>query len=443
MRYTFREEIKSQIQALIEENPEHVVCTDIERILLMVEELEITYLPLQECGRGKTPGNIDRKATPLILDRSSDLSEILKDHTIYTTVLQLSEVTDGPITFKEDFIYSFQVDTTCITMPLATNGRIDADDISSPRSVGRRSRPTAPPSPKPPRRVGFSTSEETIRDMLHTQTSLLKHLDPKTFGDVLGKAVSEAIASNLTGTSLGTTGATKTARVPGTTSVAIRGAPNNQLTIKLGPNESISDYICELPKTTGKIPRLGTWNEGVLPREVKKRYDAARGLTDFLTSDLIDTPYVYQVDDGTVDATGVVVPVQHTSRTFWHPCMAGALMIAMVHSYNPTLTQMVSSRLLPNSKTFVDTMCEHGTSNYGVKDQIMDFLCQRMSCSTTKRPPTMLPVETMKTICFQVTVVHILLDGVLVLQLSFARLKLCLTFIRPRKLSSLWIMVMQ
>ena len=165
--------------------------------------------------------------------------------------------------------------------------------------------------------------------MLHTQTSLLKHLDPKTFGDVLGKAVSDALASNLsthpTGTPLGTTGTVKTPRAPGTTTVTTRGAPNNLLTVKLGPNESISDFICELSKTTGKIPRLGTWNEKVLPKEVKTRYDAARGLTDFLTSDLIDTAYVYEVDDGTSDPMGAVVAVQHVSRTYWHPCMAGAL----------------------------------------------------------------------------------------------------------------------
>ena len=82
-----REEIKSQIQTYIEDNPEYIVCTDIERVLLMVEEMEITYFPLQEDG--KTPGNVDRKATPLILGRSSDLSEILRDHTVYTTSIQL------------------------------------------------------------------------------------------------------------------------------------------------------------------------------------------------------------------------------------------------------------------------------------------------------------------------------------------------------------------
>ena len=55
-----REEIKSQIQTFIEDNPEHVVCTDIERILLMVEEMEITYLPLQEDG--DSAGSVDRNA---------------------------------------------------------------------------------------------------------------------------------------------------------------------------------------------------------------------------------------------------------------------------------------------------------------------------------------------------------------------------------------------
>ena len=319
-----REDLKCQIQKVIEDNPEHVVCTDIERLLLIVEEMEIAYLPLQE--RGNTAGNVDQNATPLILDRSSNLSEIFKDHAIYTTMIQLSKEEDGPIAFNEEFVYNFRVDTSCITMPQATNGRMDADEISSPRIAGKKSRS---PSPELPKKVTFSASENTIRDILHTQTSLLKHLNPKTFGDVLGKAVSDALASNLstlpTGTPLGTAGTTRTARVPGTTSVTARGAPNNLLAVKLGPNESISDFISELSKTTGKIPCLGTWNEKVLPPEVKTRYDAARGLADFLISDLIDTAYVYEVDDGTSDPTGAVVAVQHASRTYWHPCMAGAL----------------------------------------------------------------------------------------------------------------------
>ena len=141
-----REELKCQIQKVIEDNPEHVVCTDIERLLLMVEEMEITYLPLQE--RGKTAGNVDRNAAPLILDRSSDLSEIFKDHAIYTTMIQLSQEEDGPIAFNEEFVYNFRVDTSCITMPQATNGRMDADEISSPRIAGKKSRSPSPELPK-------------------------------------------------------------------------------------------------------------------------------------------------------------------------------------------------------------------------------------------------------------------------------------------------------
>ena len=114
-----REEIKCQIQKVVEGNPTHVVCTDIEHLLLIVEEMEITYLPLQERG-SKTAGNVDRNATPLILDRSSDLSEIFRDHVVYTTMIQLSRDEDGPIAFNEEFVYNVRVDTSCITMPRAT-----------------------------------------------------------------------------------------------------------------------------------------------------------------------------------------------------------------------------------------------------------------------------------------------------------------------------------
>ena len=178
--------------------------------------------------------------------------------------------------------------------------------------------------------MSFTPSEDMVRGILDTQALLIKHLDPKTFGDALGKAVSNALAPTIGTHPTGTTGTAKIPRAPGTTTVATRGAPNNPLTIKLGPNESMSDFISELPKTTGKIPRLSTWNEKVLPACVKARYDAARDLSDFLTSDIINTAYVYQVDDGTsgptlTDPLAPVVAVQYISRMYWHPCMAGAL----------------------------------------------------------------------------------------------------------------------
>jgi hypothetical protein len=55
------EGLKSQIESIIEKNPTLVSCTDVDRLLLIVEEMEITYFPLNRDGDG------DRSATPLVL----------------------------------------------------------------------------------------------------------------------------------------------------------------------------------------------------------------------------------------------------------------------------------------------------------------------------------------------------------------------------------------
>jgi hypothetical protein len=83
----------------------------------------------------------------------------------------------------------------------------------------------------------------------------------------------------------------------------------------------------ELPKTSGKIPHVGTWNENILPPEVKERCDAARNVNRILTCALINSPYHYPADDG---KTGIapgstMAPVIHVSKTYWHPSMYGAL----------------------------------------------------------------------------------------------------------------------
>ena len=117
---------------------------------------------------------------------------------------------------------------------------------------------------------------------------MLVPLDPKS-AMVYRQALTDVLIPALQAGIPTTT--TKIPKVPGTTIIATRGAPSNPLTIKLGPQESISDFITELPRTSGKIPCLSTWNENILPACVKARYDAARDLTAFLTCDIINTAY--------------------------------------------------------------------------------------------------------------------------------------------------------
>ena len=48
---SIREELRFQIEEIVKASPDAASCTDINRLLLMVEEMEITYLPLQSDGR--------------------------------------------------------------------------------------------------------------------------------------------------------------------------------------------------------------------------------------------------------------------------------------------------------------------------------------------------------------------------------------------------------
>jgi hypothetical protein len=105
-----REGLKSQIELMIEKNPTIVSCTDMNRLLLIVEEMDITYFPINR------DGDVDRSATPLALNQSSDLCTLFKDHVIRTTVNQDKRHSTGPITFHPQFVHVFQMDASHVKM---------------------------------------------------------------------------------------------------------------------------------------------------------------------------------------------------------------------------------------------------------------------------------------------------------------------------------------
>ena len=214
----------------------------------------------------------------------------------------------------------------------------------------------------------------------------------------------------------------------------------------MGPHESISDFITELPRTSGKIPRLSTWNENILPACVKERYDAARDLTVFLTSDVIDTAYVYDVDDGMsgptlASPTAPVVPVSYTSRTYFHPCMSGAIIDhdgwLLQPNFDPEGFLKTATKLQDVRGNLMRAWYKQ------IRAEAMDhgLYLPPYEFFHDKHRPTFSPVEVTWTTCYQVTAVVWLLDGMPVLQLSFEKLKLCLILIQQRKPSSLWTMV--
>jgi hypothetical protein len=108
---SIREGLKNRIESMVKSNAATVSCTDIDRLLLVVEEMEITYFPLQD------DGSVDRTAIPLVLDRNSDLTKIFKEHVIHTTTGQIMQPSPGVITFAKQFVYGFRIDALRITMP--------------------------------------------------------------------------------------------------------------------------------------------------------------------------------------------------------------------------------------------------------------------------------------------------------------------------------------
>jgi hypothetical protein len=242
---------------------------------------------------------------------------------IRTMMNQVKQPSPGPITFHPQFVYAFRIDASHIKMPphWQKNETVDADEISSPRVLGLKEKIRVTTSPKG---VTFSSSshptDDMMQQMLDAQMLLAQNLDPSTFGQAIATAVSAAMTTSTgsigTQVSVGISKAmtdvliqalqagipTMVAKIPklsGTTAVVTRGSPSNPLTIVLGPNESIADFISELPKTLGKIPCLGAWNENILPPCVKFCYDAARNIDSLLTCELINMAYVYDADDGT------------------------------------------------------------------------------------------------------------------------------------------------
>jgi hypothetical protein len=92
-------------------------------------------------------------------------------------------------------------------------------------------------------------------------------VNPTTIGTQAGAGIEKAITNTLIAVLQAgiPTLAMRTPKTSGIAGVTKRGSPSNPVPLLLGPNESIHEFIDELPKTSGKILRVGTWNEKILP----------------------------------------------------------------------------------------------------------------------------------------------------------------------------------
>jgi hypothetical protein len=100
------EGLKSLIESYITDNRSVCSCTDIERLLLIVEELEVTYLPID------SNGDVNRSGTPLVPTRHSDLRQLFKTHVMRSAMAQIKRPSDGPITFQPAFICTFKINVS-------------------------------------------------------------------------------------------------------------------------------------------------------------------------------------------------------------------------------------------------------------------------------------------------------------------------------------------
>jgi hypothetical protein len=169
---------------------------------------------------------------------------------------------------------------------------LDTDEIATTRFPGAKAACTTFTST--PTGASSVTANELMQKRINPQVLLTTTLDPTNFGTAIAAAVNFAVNPTTTGTQVGAgiESAIKNALIPvlqagipmltmtkpkisGVTAITTRGSPSNPVPPLLGPNESIHQFIEELPKTSGKLPCVGTWNESILQIEVKERYDAA------------------------------------------------------------------------------------------------------------------------------------------------------------------------
>jgi hypothetical protein len=107
-----RDHLKNLIEDYIDNNRTVCSCTKLDRLLLLIYELEITYVPIDY------DGNIIHTTTPLILDRHADLCPLFKTHAMNHAITHINRPSRGQIRFQPALVYEFNTDASCIQMPL-------------------------------------------------------------------------------------------------------------------------------------------------------------------------------------------------------------------------------------------------------------------------------------------------------------------------------------
>jgi hypothetical protein len=116
----------------VDNNQAICTCTNLERLLLLIYELEITYMPVD------IDGDVVNTATPLILDRHTDLCPLFKIRAMNCAIAHINRPSRGQISFQPALVYYFNIDASSIKMPVnwQMDEILDTDEISSTRFPG-------------------------------------------------------------------------------------------------------------------------------------------------------------------------------------------------------------------------------------------------------------------------------------------------------------------
>jgi hypothetical protein len=104
-----RDHLKNMIEDFVNNSRNHCSCSNLDRLILLLYALEITYLPTDN------DGDILRTAEPLVLNRHTDLCPLFKTHAMNRSIADLKRLSQDEISFQPALVYNFQVDASAVS----------------------------------------------------------------------------------------------------------------------------------------------------------------------------------------------------------------------------------------------------------------------------------------------------------------------------------------
>ena len=169
-----RDHLKDMIEDYVDNDQNHCSCANLNRLMLLLFELEITYVPIDDNG------DVLRTADPLILNRHTDLCPLLKIHAMNRSIADLNRQSHEQISFQPALVYSFYIDASGVQMPnhWLADQIMDADEISTIRfpSIKMNNRLT---SAGVPSSMPTITTKEPMLRLLDVEVLLMSMISPK------------------------------------------------------------------------------------------------------------------------------------------------------------------------------------------------------------------------------------------------------------------------